>query len=55
VVNNALRYRAQAPLLDSLLKEIGLDGSDINALVKGVTPQPSAPQLDSVTNDATHS
>jgi uncharacterized membrane protein YqiK len=34
VVNSALRYRAQAPLVDSLLKEIGLDGSDINS-VKG--------------------
>jgi uncharacterized membrane protein YqiK len=26
VVNSALRYRAQAPLIDSLLKEIGLSG-----------------------------
>jgi uncharacterized membrane protein YqiK len=25
VVNSALRYRAQAPLIDELLKEIGLD------------------------------
>jgi uncharacterized membrane protein YqiK len=32
VVNSALKYRAQAPLLDSLLKEIGLDGSDIHGL-----------------------
>lgn len=28
VVNSALRYRAQAPLIDSLLKEIGLDSGD---------------------------
>lgn len=41
VVNNALRYRAQAPLLDSLLKEIGLQGGDLNALTKSAleTPQ----------------
>ena len=26
LVNSALRYRAQAPLIDSLLKEIGLSG-----------------------------
>ncbi|WPD21405.1 MAG: flotillin family protein [Candidatus Electrothrix scaldis] len=32
VVNSALRYRGQAPLLDSLLAEIGLKGSDINGL-----------------------
>ena len=33
MVNSALRYRAQAPLLDSLMKEVGLDGADINALI----------------------
>jgi uncharacterized membrane protein YqiK len=32
VVNSALRYRAQAPLLDSLLQEVGLNGKDINGL-----------------------
>ncbi len=32
VVNSALRYRAQAPLLESLLKEIGISGGDINGL-----------------------
>lgn len=32
VVNSALRYRAQAPLLDSLLKEIGLAGGDLSGL-----------------------
>ncbi|MBI2381439.1 MAG: flotillin family protein [Gammaproteobacteria bacterium] len=34
VVNSALRYRAQAPLLDSLLAEIGLKAGDINALAQ---------------------
>ena len=32
VVNSALRYRAQAPLVDSLLKEIGLSGGEIEKL-----------------------
>ena len=32
VVNSALRYRAQAPLLDSLLKEVGINAGDINGL-----------------------
>lgn len=36
VVNGALRYRAQAPMLDSLLKELGMDGADINGLTKGL-------------------
>jgi uncharacterized membrane protein YqiK len=34
VVNNALRYRAQAPILDSLLQEIGLSGGDLQALAQ---------------------
>lgn len=32
LVNSALRYRGQAPLVDSLLAEIGLNGGDINGL-----------------------
>ncbi|MBK6005681.1 hypothetical protein JJB11_06205 [Ramlibacter ginsenosidimutans] len=35
VVNSALRFRAQAPIVDQLLKEIGLQGGDINGLVNG--------------------
>ena len=35
VVNSALRYRAQAPLIDKLLKEIGLPGGDVNQLTGG--------------------
>ncbi len=31
VVNSALRYRGQAPLIDALLREIGISGGDINA------------------------
>jgi uncharacterized membrane protein YqiK len=36
VVNSALRYRAQAPLLDGLLNELGLNGKDINGLTAGM-------------------
>jgi uncharacterized membrane protein YqiK len=35
VVNSALRFRAQAPIVDQLLREIGLDGSDIQRLAAG--------------------
>ncbi len=31
-VNEALRYRTQAPLLDSLMSELGIDGSSLDAL-----------------------
>lgn len=36
LVNSALRYRSQAPLVDSLLADIGLKGGDINGLVAGL-------------------
>ena len=36
LVNSALRYRGQAPLLDSLMAEIGLNGGDINQLTNSV-------------------
>lgn len=32
VVNSALRYRGQAPLVDSLLAEVGLDAKSLNGL-----------------------
>ncbi|GAB2175056.1 flotillin family protein [Dongia sp. agr-C8] len=38
LVNSALRYRAQAPLVDSLLKEIGLSGGDIGRLTNVLEP-----------------
>lgn len=37
VVNSALRYRSHAPLIDSLMGELGLQGGDINGLVKPLT------------------
>ncbi|HCS92017.1 MAG: flotillin family protein [Thiohalocapsa sp. PB-PSB1] len=36
VVSSALRYRAQAPLLEGLLKELGLSGADLNSLTAGL-------------------
>jgi uncharacterized membrane protein YqiK len=37
LVNSALRFRAQAPLVDQLLREIGLEGGDIQRLVGGAS------------------
>lgn len=48
-VSAALAYRAQAPVLDGLMKELGLDGSSLSGLVKGAadaeaeTPAPAKP------------
>lgn len=47
VTNAALRYRAQSPLIDSLMKELGIDGGDINGLTKVLrTDQKNAPAPD---------
>jgi uncharacterized membrane protein YqiK len=49
VVNSALRFRAQAPIVDQLLREIGLQGGDIGRLAAGASgataalPPASAP------------
>jgi uncharacterized membrane protein YqiK len=49
VVNSALRFRAQAPLVDQLLREIGIEGGDIQRLVGSVSGAsaslPPAPAL----------
>jgi uncharacterized membrane protein YqiK len=37
-VNAALRYRAQAPLLDALMSELGLKGDTLEGLTGGVAP-----------------
>ena len=39
-VSAALAYRAQAPVLDGLMKELGLDGSSLGTLVQGAVEQP---------------
>jgi uncharacterized membrane protein YqiK len=51
VVNSALRFRAQAPIVDQLLREIGLQSGDIQQLVSGVAGNPAA--LPQVGNSAT--
>lgn len=40
VVNSALRYRSQAPLIDSLMSELGIHGGDINGLTQSLKSQP---------------
>jgi uncharacterized membrane protein YqiK len=45
VVNSALRFRAQAPIVDQLLKEIGIQGADINSLVGGTMSTQPAPTI----------
>jgi uncharacterized membrane protein YqiK len=39
IVQSALKYRAQAPLIDSLLKELGFDGSSPAALASALDRQ----------------
>lgn len=39
VVNSALRYRSQAPLIDSLMNELGINGGDINGLTQTLKPK----------------
>ena len=39
VVNSALRYRTQAPLIDSLMNELGIQGGDINGLTQSLKSQ----------------
>ena len=41
-VNAALRYRSQAPLLDSLMAELGIDGTTLSGLTGAVAPAQDA-------------
>lgn len=41
MVNAALRYRSQAPLLDSLLAEVGLKGGELNGLTQALGTPPN--------------
>ena len=41
-VSAALAYRAQAPVLDGLMKELGLDGSSLGTLVQAAAQEPKA-------------
>lgn len=51
VVSSALRYRAQAPLVDQLMAEVGLSGSDLNGLTGALRAAPAeAPPLAGVSS-----
>ena len=52
LVNSALRYRSQAPLIDSLLADIGLSGGDINGLTRSFSTAP--PPSDKPKSDQNH-
>ncbi len=41
-VSAALAYRAQAPVLDGLMKELGLDGSSLGGLARAASQDPAA-------------
>jgi uncharacterized membrane protein YqiK len=45
VVNSALRYRAQAPLVDQLLREIGIDSGDVGQAARGLLERGGAGAL----------
>ena len=52
LVNSALRYRAQAPLVDQLLREIGIEGGDVGKLARGMLDRPTGtPQLQADTTN----
>ncbi len=44
VVNSALRYRAQAPLVDQLLKEIGLNAGDVTQIASSALSASNPPK-----------
>lgn len=46
IVNSALRYRGQAPLLDAILKEIGIFGGDIHGLTTPLKTDTEEPPED---------
>jgi uncharacterized membrane protein YqiK len=46
VVNSALRYRAQAPLVESLLNEVGLKGDSLNGLTSIFTREAESSRND---------
>jgi uncharacterized membrane protein YqiK len=42
-VSAALAYRAQAPVIDGLMKELGFDGGSLDALIGGATAEAGVP------------
>jgi uncharacterized membrane protein YqiK len=51
VVNSALRYRAQAPLIDTLLKEIGIQGGDIGKIANALRQGSEVERLEEAPGD----
>lgn len=49
-VSAALRYRAQAPMIDGLMKELGLDGRSLDSIVQnaGITQTAIKPPVDTL-------
>ena len=41
-MSSALRYRAQAPLIESLMKEVGISGTDLNGMTQALFQIPFA-------------
>jgi uncharacterized membrane protein YqiK len=52
VVNSALRYRAQAPLVDQLLREIGVEGGDVGKLARGLMDRRAGADNRQLTDDS---
>ncbi len=50
-VSAALAYRAQAPVIDGLMKELGLDGQSLNGLVKTAADPVAHPDAPPAIND----
>ncbi|MBE8233659.1 MAG: flotillin family protein, partial [Endozoicomonadaceae bacterium] len=46
IVDSALRYKAQAPLVDNLLKEIGIDGSSMTSLSEALKDNTSTAKIE---------
>ena len=44
-LNAALNYRAQAPIIDGLMKELGLDGQSLEGLVSAASQPSTAPKV----------
>lgn len=36
MVSSALQYRSQTPLIDALMKEVGMSGGDLDGLIQSV-------------------
>lgn len=45
-VSAALRYRAQAPVIDGLMKELGFDSATLDGLVRGATAESPAANVE---------